>query len=224
MSFGPIMRVKAGDIQIELAPLTRESVVEFVRPGMQQHSIIKYLGTYSANTEEDEFEWYDALRKNQKKLVWGIWVIDGDKRTLIGNSALDHIEANHGFMRQATSGSMIFRKEYWGKGIASAAHKARTWYAFTQLGLHRIQSAVLQGNEGSLKALTRSGYTLVYVERNTGFVDGQVIHQNNLECLNPIEPFWSQWWHGDRPTQRSKDARRQTQDVLDWAEQNVELL
>jgi RimJ/RimL family protein N-acetyltransferase len=223
MAFGPIMRVTVGELQIELAPLTKESVVEFVRPGMQQHGVFRYLASCTANVEEDEYEWYEKVRKNQKSIVWGIWVIDGDERILIGNSALAEIETGHGFMRQATSGSMIFRKEYWGKGIASAAHKARTWYAFKHLGLHRIMSAVIQGNEGSLKALSRSGYTLVYVERNTVFVEGEVRHQDNLECLNPNDPFWSQWWNHDEPAAQSIAARELTRTVLDWAEENVEL-
>lgn len=223
MSFGPIMRFEVGDLSIELAPLTKESMVEFVAPGMQQYGVFCYLGATAAKVEEDEFDWYEKTRKDDTSIVWGIWAIEKDQRILIGNSALNGIETGHGFMRQATSGSMIFRQEYWGKGIASAAHKARTWYAFKYLGLHRIMSAVVQGNEGSLKALTRSGYTLVYVERNTAFIEGEVRHQDNLECLNPIDTFWSQWWHGDRPTRRSNEARLLTQSVIDWAEQHVQL-
>ena len=126
-------------------------------------------------------------------------------------------------IRQATSGSVIFRPEYWGKGIASAAHKARTWYAFTQLGLHRIKSAVIQANGGSRKALERSGYTLVYTERNEQYSDGQFHHLDCLECLNPLDLFWSQWWHGNRPTKASREARQRTCEVLNWADKNVEL-
>jgi len=233
MSFGPIIRLNVGDLEIELAPLSKEVLAEFVNPGLQQHGVFRYLNALAAKVAEDEYEWYERVRKDKACLVWGIWVYADEKdeetgeirrnRILIGNSALTEIEVGHGFIRQATSGSLIFRKEYWGKGIASAAHKARTWYAFKHLGLHRIMSAVIQGNEGSLKALGRSGYTLVYVERNTVFVEGEVRHQDNLECLNPNDPFWSQWWHGDRPTKRSLEARELTRSVLDWAEQHVKL-
>jgi len=223
MSFGPIMQFKVGELQLELAPLTKESMVEFINPGMQTASITRYLNRRSAPVIEDEYEWFEKIRKDASQLIWGIWLIEGEQRTLIGESSLTDITLdNH--IRQATSGSMIFRKEYWGKGIASAAHKARAWYAFNQLGLHRIMSAVIHGNGGSLKALDRSGYSLVYVERNTVFVDGQLRNQDNLECLNPNEPFWTQWWHGDRPTKRSLAARLATREALDWAEKNVELL
>ena len=118
---------------------------------------------------------------------------------------------------------MISDPAYWGRGIASAIHKARTWYAFQHMGLHRIMSAVLQGNVGSRKALSRSGYELVYVERNEQFVDGKLCHLDCLECLNPLEPFWSQWWHGERPPKKLVEARRCTLDALEWAEKNVTL-
>ena len=220
MSFGLFMRFQVGEFTIELAPFTREDVSAYI-PGMQQYTIKKYLAQYNAYVLEDEQEWFDRIRKDDTCVVWGIWLIEGDKRTLIGNSALNGITTDH--IRQASSGSLIFRKDLWGKGIASAAHKARTWYAFHILGLHRIKSSVVHGNEGSLKALTRSGYELEYVERNTVFVDGRLTHQNNLACLNPNDPFWSQWWHGERPTKRALEARRLTRDILAWAEKNVDL-
>ena len=205
MSFGPIMQFMVDGLLIELAPFSKDSMKEFVSPGMQQYSVLRYLGMTTANTLEDEEEWYDRLRKDKERLVWGIWVVDGNERIIIGNTALTEIERGH--VLQATSGSMIFRTEYWGRGIASAAHKARTWYAFHYLGLHRIKSAVLHGNHASLKALTHSGYTLVYTERNEKFVEGSLTHLDRLECLNPREPFWSQWWHGDRPSKAQQVAR-----------------
>ena len=233
MAFGPIMRFAVGTLSVELAPLTKDSVGEFVNSeyggGLQQRTVSRYLGMTWAPTVEDEQEWFDKIRTDKSCLVWGIWLIEGQgderKRTLIGNSALTGIdEGGHTrLVRQATSGSLIFRKEYWGKGIASAAHKARTWYAFEQLGLHRIKSAVIQANGGSRKALERSGYTLVYSKRNEQFSDGQFHHLDCLECLNPRDLFWNQWWHGDRPAKTSREARSLTKEALSWAEENVEL-
>jgi RimJ/RimL family protein N-acetyltransferase len=215
------MRFKVGELQIELAPLSKEVMGEFVSPGMQQASVSRYLVHHAAYTKEDEEEWFDKTRADKSSLVWGIWVIEKGGRKLIGNTALAEIRWTH--VHQATSGSLIFRQEYWGKGIASAAHKARTWYAFQHMGLHRIKSAVMRGNVGSYKALAKSGYSLVYVERNEQFIDGKLRHLDNLECLNPLDPFWTQWWHGDRPTKRALEARKITEQALAWAQQNVEL-
>lgn len=229
MAFGPIMRFTVGDLDIELAPLTRDSMSEFVNldhgGGMQRHQVTRHLGRRQAPTVEDEHEWFDRARADKDTLIWGIWVIDKDNRTLIGSSSLNGIgrDGNTGFIRQATSGSMIFRPEYWGKGIASAAHKARTWYAFQHLGLHCIKSAVIRGNSGSSKALGRSGYIHVHTERNEVYSDGQLRHLDCFECLNPLDLFWRQWWHGDRPSAKALHARQLTREVMAWAEENVTL-
>ncbi len=233
MAFGPIMRFSVGTIDIELAPLTKEAMSEFVSlehgGGLQRRTVTRYMGMDSAPTAEDELEWFDKTRTAKDTLIWGIWVIDGEgekqTRTLIGNSALVDIDADghSNLIRQATSGSMIFRPEFWGKGIASAAHKARSWYAFNHMGLHRIKSAVIQDNIGSRKALERSGYTFVFTERNEQYGNGKFQHLDCLECLNPLPLFWSQWWGSDRQPRVSRDARKLTFDALRWAEDNVEL-
>ena len=224
MAFGPMMRFTVGELLIELSAFSKDDMQEFINPGMNQFSVNRYLAQHVSHTIEDEQEWYEKVRTEKNSIKWGIWVVEGEKKTLIGESSLSDIFINDAKMHQATSGSVIFRKEYWGRGIASAAHKARTLYAFKHMGMHRIMSAVIHGNGGSLKALSRSGYTLVYVERNTVFVEGKARHQDNLECLNPNQPFWNWWWNGERPTKRALEARELTKAALAWAEENVELL
>ena len=229
MAFGPIMQftVPKSKLRIEMAPLTSESVQECINPahggGMQRLSVTRYLGMSTAPVAEDEQEWFDKVRKDSRKLIWGIWVLEKGSRILIGVSSLGDIgqHGHAGFVRQATSGSQIFRPEYWGKGIASTAHKARLLYAFTHLGLHRIKSAVIQENGGSSTALKRVGYTYVYTERNEQFSDGALRHLDCYECLNPLDLFWQQWWHGDEPPKEALKARNLARASLDWAEEHV---
>lgn len=222
MAFGPIMQLKVGELEIELAPLTKESMGAFVSPGMQQAEVTRYLGLAVAPTLEDEQEWYDKTRQEKDSLVWGIWVKNDDDKKIIGTSGVHSITKGH--TQQAVSGSLIFDTSYWGQGIASAIHKARTWYAFQHLGLTRIKSAVLHGNVASCKALEKTGYSFVFVERNEKFVDGSLRHMDNLECLNPDAAAWRLWWGTDRPSKVARDARKRTREAMEWAEQNVKLL
>lgn len=222
MAFGPIMKMKVGELAIELAPIKKEDLGEFVSPGMQQASVTQYFIRRNAPVFEDEVEWFDRKRHEENSVVWGIYSVENGERKLIGSTGLHEITKSHTI--QSVSGSMIFRKEYWGKGIATAVHKARTWYAFIQLGHTRIKSAVYWGNIASKKALEKSGYNLVYVERNTAFIDGTLRHEDNLECLNPSEQAWSLWWGNDEPPQSSLAARERTHETIVWAEENVELL
>ncbi len=222
MAFGPIMRFTLTDSTIvELAPLNKEVMGEFVSPGMQQGSITRYLLRRNAPVLEDEHEWFDRVRQQTDALTWGIWVVENDERKLIGSSGLHNIEYRQ--VAHATSGSMIFDSSYWGRGIASGAHKARTWYGFTQLGFHCIKSAVAFPNIGSRKALEKSGYHVVSTERNVSFVDGQLQHQYNLECINPASLAWRVWWGDDRPTKAALEARQRTLASLEWAAKNVEM-
>src|SRR5690606_12674391 len=101
--------------------------------------------------------------------------------------------------------------------------KARTWYAFQYLGLHRIKSAVIQNNSRSSNALIHSGYAYVYTERNEQYNDGQLRHMDCYECINPLDLFWRQWWHGDRPSASARRARQVALQAMAWAEENVEL-
>ena len=222
MALGKTMKLTIDTgLSIELAPFTREEAMQFVK-GFEQHSITQYL-TDHVETKETEEEWYDKMIKDKTSCVWGIWVVEGGKRTLIGSSALTHISLDK-HIRQAVSGSMIFDKSYWGQGVASACHKARTLWAFEHMGLHRIKSSVLQPNAGSRKALERSGYTYVYTERNEKFVNGELIHLDCFECLNPADWAWRQWWGNDRPPRKNIEARATTQAALTWAQERVEIV
>jgi RimJ/RimL family protein N-acetyltransferase len=226
MAFGPIMKFAVKDksdklLPVEMAPIAREDLVALVSPGMQQASVSRYLNRRTAPVLDDEYEWYDRVRKDTNGITWGIWVED-KARKLVGVSAFDNIK--HEYIHQATSGSLIFDENYWEKGIATSAHKARTWYGFWQMGLVRLTSEVIQCNIASLKALGHSGYFVHNVERNVEFIDGKLQHAVNLECLNPADWAWAQWWGDDCPADISHEARKAARDAMDWAEKNVTLL
>jgi RimJ/RimL family protein N-acetyltransferase len=211
-------------LTVELAPLTEDVMGEFIaQGGMQSHSVVRFLARRYSPVLKDEFEWFEKVRTDKDSMIWGIWVYQDSERHLIGTTGLNSIEYGPTGMKQATSGVLIFDQNFWGKGIASSIHKARTWFAFTELGLTRIKSAVIQGNDASRKALEKSGYTFVYEERNTSFTGGGMRHQDNLECINPLEPFWSNWWGVDTPNKQAQAARKVTKEALAWAKQHVTL-
>lgn len=222
MSLGPIMKLETSTgMHLELAPFTRDEVVAFA-DGFQKESVMQYLSFHRVQTAETEQEWYDKTIKDEKSIIWGMWVVEEEARLLVGNIALTDIAQKHTI--QATNGIVITDKNYWGRGIASAAHKALVWYAFRVYGMTRIKSAVMQPNFGSWKAMEKCGYALVYTERDVQFVGGKLVHMDCLECLNPDDWAWRLWWGDDRPTRKAVDARARTLEALEWAEKNVELL
>lgn len=225
MAFGPIMKLttEKGD-HIELAPFTREEAQAMV-PGLQKHSVLRHLGM-SVITAEMEGDWYDKKSKDESSVLWGIWVVGKQGGTLIGSTAINDIGphvSSQVNMRQGTTGITITDTNYWGRGIASAAHRARTWYAFEHLGLIRLKSAVAQTNVPSQRALEKVGYVQIFVERNFQFLGGKYVHENMLECLNPADWAWRQWWGNDRPPLKNLEARKRTEAALAWAHKNVVL-
>lgn len=221
MAFGPIMKFKTDSgIEIEMAPFNREEVVQFADP-FSHYSITRYLLVKTAQTKETEEAWYDHMITEKDRLVWGIWAL-GKERTLIGSFDFKNIDRNQ--LAQATNGIAIFDQTYWGKGVASAVHRAGLYYAFKHLGIVRVKSAVHHGNHASLASMTKSGFTVVYTERNTVFRDGAFRHQDNLECLNPDDWAWRLWWGDDRPTRKAIEARAKTLEAFKWAEKNAGLV
>lgn len=89
------------------------------------------------------------------------------------------------------------------------------------MGLSQIRSAAYDLNIGSGKALMGVGYVPVFTERNFGFVNGEYLNMTSYSLINPIEPLWQLWWHGDPIPNEYLEARQRTQAALDWAQKNI---
>jgi RimJ/RimL family protein N-acetyltransferase len=49
---------------------------------------------------------------------------------------------------------------HWGRGLATAAVRMMTTYAFQTFGLERLQASVFEGNSASMRVLEKCGYAL----------------------------------------------------------------
>ena len=225
MAFGPIMKLTTeSGLKLELAPFTREEVLVFIA-GLQKQSTNQYNGMLPV-TAEMEQEWFDKRSKESNVMLWGVWVVERDKKKLIGYTEINEISPLVPTQRNITQGSTsitLTDNSYWHRGVASAAHYARTWYAFEQLGLVRLRSAVAQENTASRRALDKVGYSHVYVERNFQFIDGHYVHEDMLECLNPADWAWRLWWGDDRPSRKNLQARKKTEAALAWSREHIVL-
>jgi RimJ/RimL family protein N-acetyltransferase len=66
-------------------------------------------------------------------------------------------------------------EQYWGRGIATAAVRRFTEYAFETFGLCRIYASVFAWNEASARVLEKSGYELEGRLRQASVKDGRVV-------------------------------------------------
>lgn len=220
MSFGPRMRFTVGELLILMRPFRHDEAERFL-VGMQSLEVIGTLGLYTGQTLEDEQDFLQRLRENKDAIGWAICVVDEDHPDglAIGCSTL-HLDRPR---QTASSGSVIFDRSYWRRGIAKHAHKARTAFAFNQLGLLSLESGYLQGNIGSCKALWHSGF-----EETGGFklrmkcICGTWQPVVDLLCVNPAPGIWEYAWGGMEVRENFLAARERTVRALGWATSNVE--
>lgn len=219
MGFGPRMQFAVGDLNILMRPFKAEDAERFLI-GMQSQGVIETLGLYTGQSFEDEQEFLERTRKDENAVIWAVCLVQEEypDGLAIGTTSLD-------IKRQrqiASTGSVIFDRQWWGMGIATHCHKARTAFAFQQLGLLALESGFIQGNGGSYKALYRSGY-----EATGGFelrvkcirgVWQPIVH---LLCVNPIPGVWEYTWGGMAVREEFLAARERTLEALAWANSKV---
>ena len=75
----------------------------------------------------------------------------------VGNVGIGPIDWNH---RHGEIGYIIGRKEYWNKGVATAAVGAVSDFALEELGLGKVFARCIDGNAASLKVLEKAGFAI----------------------------------------------------------------
>jgi RimJ/RimL family protein N-acetyltransferase len=164
--------------KVMLGPCTKDQYTSpEVISGMNNYLTTMYTRQQSAASIESQESWYEKVRTDDD-VHWGIFY-EGE---LCGFTSIHIDNPNH----RASTGILIFRKDMWGKGIASNSHIARTWYAATHLGVKIITTQVQSPNTASLKALLRVGYAHVGTLYSTDFRNGNYIHRPQLEWINPM--------------------------------------
>jgi RimJ/RimL family protein N-acetyltransferase len=107
------------------------------------------------------------------------WAIEASGR-LVGGTGIHQIDW---ISRHGTTGIIIGDKSAWGKGFASETMVLRTAYAFRELNLHKLNSAFLEGNEASWKAMQKAGYRQVGRRLEQSWRDGRWVDEILTEVL-----------------------------------------
>jgi RimJ/RimL family protein N-acetyltransferase len=100
-----------------------------------------------------EEEFFDrAMRESKEDLSFAVETLEGEH---IGFSGLHRIDWRHGV---AVTGTILGRRDLWGKGYGADAARVRSRHAFEVLGLRLLLSEVMADNTGSLRMLQKAGY------------------------------------------------------------------
>ena len=94
------------------------------------------------------------LNASDDNMLLGLFPKSGPNRH-IGNIKLGPINKHH---RSAPIGIAIGAVEFWSKGLATQAIQALANYAFSILGLERLEAGFYAANEPSQRAFRRAGF------------------------------------------------------------------
>jgi len=144
--------------KVRLAPLDRERHLENAVRWMNDPEVTAWtlVGDVPLTrlAEEGFFtrQSTDALAGTQTDITLAVETLEGEH---IGFSSLHKIDWRQGV---ASTGTLLGRRDLWGRGYGADAARTRTRYAFDVLGLRLLLSEALADNAGSVGMLRRAGY------------------------------------------------------------------
>lgn len=152
-----------------LRPVEEGDLTEEYVGWLNDPAITRYLGVgrFPIN-KEDLRDSLDRFKNSKSDILLAI--IDRETDLHIGNVALNRINWVH---RNADTGLVIGRKEFWGKGYATEVWGLVLRYAFESLNLHKVIATVVAGHDSSQAALEKLGFQVEGRGREEFFLDGK---------------------------------------------------
>jgi RimJ/RimL family protein N-acetyltransferase len=144
--------------KVRLAPLARERHLDNAVRWLNDPEVTAWtlIGDMPVTrlAEEGFFTRHDVdpYVGTPTEISFAIETLEGEH---IGFSGLHKIDWRQGV---ASTGTILGRRDLWGRGYGADAARVRTRYAFEVLGLRLLLSEALADNLGSIGMLTRAGY------------------------------------------------------------------
>ena len=134
-------------------------------PGVLDY-LIDFEGLPQGEVAREIIEWADRIFADATGIRWAITLKPGER--MIGSCGFHLYERRH---QRAEIGYEL-HSDYWRQGIMSEATEAVLNFCFEQLGLHRVEADVVEGNVASAALLKKLGFTLEGIWRDRVFKRG----------------------------------------------------
>jgi RimJ/RimL family protein N-acetyltransferase len=141
-----------GDL-VRLVPLEKERHLENALVWMNdpETTLWTLIGDLPLTRLAEE-QFFEQASRQDDTVSFAVETLEDEH---IGFAGLHRLDWRHGV---ATTGTIIGRRDLWGRGYGSDAARVRTRYAFEVLGLRLLVSEVMADNVGSLRMLQKAGY------------------------------------------------------------------
>lgn len=135
-------------------------------------NVVKYLPLpLFASVEDaiDEINWYEKIFKEQTGLRWVIEEIQTNK--VIGTCGYLNYEKEHNRIEIGYD----LNPDYWGKGVMQEALSAIIHFAFTSMGINKIEAKIEPENTASIKLLEKLNFSQEGLLRQHEFEKGKYV-------------------------------------------------
>ncbi|TSC97407.1 MAG: N-acetyltransferase GCN5 [Candidatus Berkelbacteria bacterium Licking1014_2] len=133
--------------------------------------ITRYFPRICTVNEETELDWYKRITASKSDIIWSIMLQEGSNKHHVGQTGIRSIDWING---TGDTGTTI-DPQWWNKGIATIAMKARGKFAFGQLRLSALYTEICPENVHSIRAAETAGYEKYGIKPYFIFRDGQYL-------------------------------------------------
>ncbi len=126
---------------------------------------------------EAKVAWFLKRYKDGKPAPWVIVLKETNK--VIGLCGFFHWVERFAYAEIMN----LLARDYWGQGIMTEAKRAVIAYAFSEMGLNRIQSSVYPGNVASLRVNEKLGFKVVGIVPEYAYYKGSYWDRMVLSLL-----------------------------------------
>lgn len=165
--------------RILLRPLQPEDVDDNYLSWFNDSVVTEFLDARRI-TRQDAIDYMNAGRETRSYYMYAI--VAKDSGMHIGNVKVGPIQWNHLISDLVT---VIGRREYWGKGLATEAITVGNRLAFEEYGIRKLSGGIVDGNIGSVKAYTGAGWVIEARLKGHHLSAGEPRDRIVVSCFNP---------------------------------------
>lgn len=170
---GPVLRGQ----RVKLRPL-RSAHADALDRVLRDRLAMRFLSPWTRRERGEQ--WVARILNDQRKgkrAAFVIVLIDSDET--IGQVNL----FNWSHEERTAEVGFWLRRKYWGQGFGTEALHLICRYGFRVLSLHRVAAEVVDGNEGSMRALRKVGFRYEGRSREAARLAGQWVDTRNYGLL-----------------------------------------
>jgi len=166
--------------RIRLRAIERDDIPTFLR-WFNDPEVRQFLTMYEPMSRAKEERWFEAQLEARDDYLFAIEAPAGDGWVHIGNCGLHKTDWKN---RNATLGIAIGEKAYWGQGYGTDAVRTLLRFAFSELGLHRVELEVFDYNPRARRCYEKAGFRLEGTRRQALYRGGRFHDVHTMAALS----------------------------------------